>query len=112
MECRSVKGLQSVVSDELLVVRAGEEDCFGDVFSTIAALPSSAEIYRSKVIATSDLSWQEEILLAVFSGAGPQRSCDLGFGIHRHLGRFVKAESVDVQLADEQTREMLDLLSD
>jgi hypothetical protein len=112
MECRSVKGLQGVVSDELFVVRAGEEDCFSDILSTVAALPSSADIYRSKIIASSDLSRQEEIFLAVFAGAGPQRSCDLGFGIHRHLGRFVKAESVDVKLADEKAREMLDLLSD
>ena len=56
MESRSVKGLQSAVPNELFVVGAGEEDRFGDVGRAVAALSSSAEIYRSEVVATSDLS--------------------------------------------------------
>ena len=57
MESRSVKGLQSAVPNELFVVGAGEEDCFGNVICAVEGLSSSAKVDRSKVVAAGDLTF-------------------------------------------------------
>jgi hypothetical protein len=57
-------------------------------------------------------TWQKKVFLAVFACTGPQRRCDLGFGIHCHLSRLVEADAIDIELTDEQARQMLDFPTD
>ena len=57
MERCCIECLQSVIANKLLVVGAGEEDCFGDVICAVEGLSSSAKVDRSKVVAAGDLTF-------------------------------------------------------